>query len=570
MSPPDYPPARRETIRTPGPIGYTAAKTIGGHALLGLMQNQPLLVSSILTHAARHHPEAEVVSREADGSVTRASYATVEHRARKLARALAALGVGPSDRVATLAWNSQRHLELYYAVSGMGSVIHTVNPRLAPDDIAHILNDAGSIVLCVDACFLPLVEPLRPRLTALRHLVVLPGDGPAPTGNALDYETLLASSSDDYAWPVLDEALASALCYTSGTTGRPKGVLYSHRSTLLHAYAVNMADVFGLRATDRVMPVVPMFHVNAWGLPYAAPMAGASLVMPGRQLDGPSVHDLMNTERVTFTAGVPTVWMGLLQHLRTTGGRLDTLKRLVCGGSACPAVLIDTFARDYGVAVSHAWGMTETSPLATMHAFKPSHDALTEAERTRIAYKQGRAVPGLDLRITDDAGRNLPWDGTTFGNLLVRGPWVVRRYIGADADACDPDGWFATGDVATIDPHGSMEITDRTKDIVKSGGEWISSIQLENIAVAHPDVAEAAIVAARHPKWDERPLLVVVPKPGRTLDSADLLGSYAGQVAKWWIPDEVVVVEELPHTATGKLNKLALRQQFKDYQLRTA
>ncbi|MGI4955634.1 MAG: long-chain-fatty-acid--CoA ligase [Janthinobacterium lividum] len=539
--------------------------------MLGLMQSQPLLVSSILTHAARHHAAAEVVSREADGRLVRSTYAAIEVRARKLARALQALGVQRSDRVATLAWNSQRHLELYYAVSGMGSVVHTVNPRLAPDDIAHILNDAGSIVLCADPGFAPLVQALRPRLPALRHVVFLADTADMPpqeqAGDALCYETLMAEASEDFAWPVLDENLASALCYTSGTTGRPKGVLYSHRSTLVHAYAVNLADVFGLRAVDRVMPVVPMFHVNAWGLPYAAPMVGASLVMPGRQLDGPSVHALMNAERVTFSAGVPTVWMGLLQHLRATGGTLDTLKRLVCGGSACPAVLIDTFGGDYGVEVSHAWGMTETSPLATMHAFKPEHLALPDAERARLPYKQGRAVPGLDMRIIDDQGHDLPWDGATFGNLVVRGPWVVRRYYGADQDACDPDGWFATGDVATIDPSGSMEITDRTKDIVKSGGEWISSIQLENIAVGHPDVAEAAIVAAKHEKWDERPLLIVVAKPGREIDKPALLASYAGQVAKWWIPDEVVVVEELPHTATGKLNKLALRQQFKDFRL---
>ena len=539
-----------------------------GNAMLGLMQRQPLLVSNIITHAARHHATAEVVSREPDGSIVRATYATVERRARQLARALQSLGVGASDRVATLAWNSQRHLELYYAVSGMGSVVHTVNPRLAPDDIAHILNDAGSVVLCTDPGFAPLVQTLRPLVPALRHVVVLADEAGMPDlAGALCYETIVGAAPDAFDWPRLDEDLASALCYTSGTTGRPKGVLYSHRSTLLHAYAVNLADVFGLRATDRVMPVVPMFHVNAWGIPYAAPMAGASLVMPGRQLDGPSVLALLNDERVTLTAGVPTVWMGLLQHLRTSGGKLDTLQRLVCGGSACPAVIIDTFRDTYGVQVQHAWGMSETSPLATMYADKPGYADLPEAEQARLPYKQGRAVPGIDMKIVGDQGQDLPWDGTTFGNLLVRGPWVTQRYLGADADACDADGWFPTGDVATIDRHGTMEITDRTKDIVKSGGEWISSIQLENIAVGHPDVAEAAIVAARHPKWDERPLLVVTAKPGRTIDPAALLAIYPGQVAKWWIPDEVVVVEELPHTATGKLNKLALRQQFREFRL---
>ena len=541
--------------------------------MLGLMQTQPLLVSSILTHAARHHPTSEVVSRTTDGGIHRSTYKQVEHRARQLAQALRALGVGASDRVATLAWNGHRHLELYYAVSGMGAVVHTVNPRLSPDDIAHILNDAGSTILCADTSFTALLAAVAPHVPGVRAVVMLaeaegmPAVELAPGQDLLCYEDLLAAQDGDFGWPRLDEASASALCYTSGTTGRPKGVLYSHRSTLIHAYAVNMADVFGLRAVDRVMPVVPMFHVNAWGIPYAAPMAGASLVMPGRHLDGPSVASLMNQERVTMSAGVPTVWMGLLQHLRATGGKLDTLKRLVCGGSACPAMLIDVFEREYGVQVDHAWGMTETSPLGTYYAPKPEFAALSAAEGKRLQYKQGRAVPGLDMRIVDDAGQELPWDGTTYGNLQVRGPWVVRRYMGADTDACDAEGWFATGDVATIDPHGMMEITDRTKDIVKSGGEWISSIQLENIAVGHPDVAEAAIVAARHPKWDERPLLIVVAEPGRTVDPAALLALYAGQVAKWWTPDEVVVVDSLPHTATGKLNKLALRQQFRDFKL---
>ena len=544
--------------------------------MLGLMQTQPLLISSIITHAAHHHQRAEIVSRKLDGSLHRTNYREIEQRCRRLARALEALGIERHNRVATLAWNGYRHLELYYGVSGMGSVIHTVNPRLSPDDVAWIIRDAGSVVLFAELSFCELLETIAPQIPEVRAIVLMadraemPAVTLAPGQTLLCYEDILVAAADDFAWPVLDENLASGLCYTSGTTGRPKGVLYTHRSTLIHAYALNAADVFGLRSVDRVLPIVPMFHVNAWGLPYAVPLAGSSLVMPGRHLDGASVADLMNRERVTFSAGVPTVWMGLLAHLRKTGEQLITLKRLVTGGSACPPSLADAFEQEYGVSVIHAWGMTETSPLGTIFAPFPGFEALPNAERRALMLKQGRPVPGLQIRIVDDQGAPLPWDGQTFGNLEVRGPWVVQRYFNGEAEAAGLEGWFATGDVATIDADGFLEITDRTKDVVKSGGEWISSIQLENIAVSHPDVAEAAVVAARHPRWDERPLLIVVAKPDRTVDPASLLAIYDGQVAKWWIPDEVVVVDELPHTATGKLNKLALRQRFRDFQLASA
>ena len=544
--------------------------------MLGLMQTQPLLISSIITHAARHHARAEIVSRLVDGRVHRTSYPEIERRSRRLVRALQELGVARHDRVATLAWNSYRHLELYYAASGMGSIIHTVNPRLSPEDIVYILRDAGSVVLFADLSFVALLEKIAPEIPDVRAVVLLadPAEMPsvklAPGKTLHCYEDLLDAADEDFEWPVLDENLASSLCYTSGTTGRPKGVLYTHRSTLLHAYALSAADVFGLRAIDRVLPVVPMFHVNGWGVPYCAPLAGASLVLPGRHLDGPSLYQLLQDERVTFTAGVPTVWMGLLQYLRSTGSKLDYLQRLVTGGSACPPVIAESFEKDYGVRVIHAWGMSETSPLGTIFAPLAGFDDLPAAEQARLKLKQGRTVPGLQMRIVDDQRQELPWDGVTFGNLEVRGPWVLRRYFNAPEDSACAQGWFGTGDVATIDADGYLEITDRTKDVVKSGGEWISSIQLENIAVSHPDVAEAAVVAAKHPRWDERPLLIVVPKPGRTIDKMDLLSMYTGKVAKWWIPDEVVVVEELPHTATGKLNKLALRQQFRGFVLASA
>ncbi len=541
--------------------------------MFGLMQPQPLLLSSIITHAARHHGGGEVISKLTDGSLHRSTYAEVERRARRLACALQSVGVQPGDRIATLAWNGYRHLELFYAICGMGAICHTVNPRLAPDDIALIMHDAGDCVLFVDVDFAGLIADLVPRVPTLRAVVAMCGDKqlpdlPLPAGVRLSaYEALMVDAKEGYAWPSFDENTASVLCYTSGTTGRPKGVLYSHRSALLHAYATNMADVFGLRATDRVLGAASMYHATGWAVPYCAPMVGAALVLPGRHLDGASLVQMLNEERVTFSLGVPTIWLGLLQHLRTSGERLRTLKRLVIGGSACPQLLIEALG-EYGVEVQHAWGMTETSPVVTYNTPVPATAHLPSQDAMRLRLKQGRAVCGTDIRIVDGAGNELPWDGIAFGDLQARGHWVCRAYLNRGEDgAADAEGWFNTGDVATIDPHGYAEMVDRSKDVIKSGGEWISSIQLENVAVSHPDVTEAAIIAARHPKWMERPLLLVVPRAGCTLDPLSVLALYDGAVAKWWLPDDVVVVDELPHTATGKINKLALRARYADHLL---
>ena len=536
--------------------------------MLGLMQTRPLMISSIIRHAARNHASTEIVSKTVEGTIHRSNYAETERRMRRLARALQRLGIKPGDRVGTLAWNGFRHLEAYYAAPGMGALYHTINPRLGVEDIAYIIEDAGDAVLLADTSFVPLLETLAPRI-AVRHVVMMtdaaamPEVRLAPGMQLHCYETLLAEAGEDYAWPEFDELTAAGLCYTSGTTGRPKGVLYSHRSTVLHAYAICLPDVFGLRASDRVMPVVPMFHVNAWGTPFAAPLVGATLILPGRHLDGASLTTLMNDERVTVSAGVPTIWLGLLAHLRATGMALETVKSLVIGGSACPPMLIEAFGREYGIRVDHAWGMTEMSPLGTYNAAKAGEAEMPPAAVAARRENQGRGIYGVEMKITDDSGAELPWDGIAFGNLQVRGHWVCDRYFGPNASGgADAEGWFATGDVATIDPDGFMSITDRSKDVIKSGGEWISSITLENIAVAHPDVAEAAIIAAHHPKWDERPLLLVIAKAGRTIDADALLASYDGHVPKWWLPDAVLSVTELPHTATGKLNKLALRQQY--------
>ncbi|MCA3212493.1 MAG: fatty-acid--CoA ligase [Burkholderiaceae bacterium] len=541
----------------------------------GLMMQAPLAIASLIQHADRFHPDVEIVSRRVEGDIHRTTYRQAHRRARQLANALAALGVGRSDRVGTLAWNGYRHFELYFAVSGSGAVLHTLNPRLHPEQIAWIINHAGDRVLCFDLTFLPIVEAIAAHCPGVEHWVAMIDRERMPAAAKVPlhcYEALIDGQTDRLAWPQFDENLASSMCYTSGTTGNPKGVLYSHRSTLLHSYAAALPDALNLSSRDTILPVVPMFHVNAWGLPYVAPMVGAKLVFPGGQLDGKSLYELFESERVTVSAGVPTVWQGLLAHVESAGLRFSTMNRTVIGGSACPPAMLRLFQEKYGVQVLHAWGMTEMSPLGTVASLKAKHLGQSAEERLPVQYKQGRPIFGVDMKIVGDDGQDLPWDGKAFGDLWVRGPWVVREYFkGEGGDPLQHDaagtGWFPTGDVATIDADGYMQITDRSKDVIKSGGEWISSIEIENIAVSHPAVAMAACIAIKHPKWDERPLLVVVRKPDAQLSAEEMLRHYEGKLAKWQIPDAVAFVESIPLGATGKMLKARLREQFKDYRL---
>ena len=539
--------------------------------MLGLMQEHPLLVSSILRHAARHHTGARIVSVDAAGLATRSDWPGLERSARRLAQALARLGAKPGDRVATMSWNSRAHLEVYYAVSGMGAVLHTVNPRLFADQIAYILEDAADVVLFVDPAVLPALLAVAGRLPASLRAVVLMDAAPTPDlpVPVLDQATLIAAEDGEYAWPVLDERAASSLCYTSGTTGMPKGVLYSHRSTVLHAMSAIQADVFALSARDVAMPVVPMFHVNAWSIPYASAMAGASLVLPGPKLDPASLHHLFEGERVTFSAGVPTIWTLLLAWLRTDATRkFSTPPRLVVGGTALPVAITRGFQREYGIPILHAWGMTELSPLGSLNARKAETADWDEERWLAYSRKQGRPPFGVDFRVLDAAGQPIAQDGVAFGELEVRGPWVAGAYFNhPDDPSFSADGWFATGDMVTVDALGTIEVVDRAKDVIKSGGEWISSITLENLALAHPDVALAAAIGVHHAKWDERPLLLVVRKPGTEPTPEDILAVLEGKVAKWWMPDRVEFVESLPMTATGKLWKAELKRQFKDYTL---
>jgi 3-(methylthio)propionyl---CoA ligase len=532
------------------------------------MKEVPLLVSSLIAHAARYFGTAEIVSRRIEGDVHRYTYRDCEQRAKQLAQGLIALGVTPGERVATLAWTGYRHLETYYGTTGFGAVCHTINPRLFPEQIAFIINHASDRYVLFDITFAPLVDQLAPQCPQVRGWIALTDDAHLPDMRTpvTSYEALLAPHNGAYDWPRFDEQSASYLCYTSGTTGHPKGALYTHRSTVLHAFGASLPDAMALSSRDSVLPVVPMFHVNAWGIPHAGPLTGARLVLPGKDLDGKSLYELMEAEGVTYSAGVPTVWLGLLAYLKQTGAKFSTLQRTVIGGSACPPAMLRIFEDDYGVEVIHAWGMTEMSPLGTLARLSWQESRRPPDEQRRLREKQGRAMYGVDMKIVGDDGRELPWDGSAFGDLHVRGPWVINRYFRHDESPL-VDGWFPTGDVATIDPDGFLQLTDRSKDVIKSGGEWISSIELENIAIAHPAVAEAACIAVSHPRWNERPLLVVVKRAGMPLTREELLAFYDGKVVKWWIPDDVAFVDELPHTATGKLQKLKLRELFREHVL---
>jgi fatty-acyl-CoA synthase len=541
--------------------------------MLGLMQDWPLLCHRIIDHAALNHAERPVISRSIEGPIHHTNYGEIRARALRVAQRLDRDGIRLGDRVATLAWNTWRHLESWYGILGIGAIYHTVNPRLFPEQIVWIINHAEDRVIMTDLTFLPLLEKIADRLTTIERVIVYTDAAhmpPTSLRNAVAYEEWLKEADGDFAWKEFDENTAAGMCYTSGTTGNPKGVLYSHRSNVLHTMMSLQTEVFGLTSLDVTLPIVPMFHANSWGLAFSAPSVGSTMVLPGAKLDGASVYEMLNEYKVTCTGAVPTVWLLLLQYLEKTGGKLPYLKRVIIGGSACPRAMIKTFEEDYGVHVFHAWGMTEMSPLGSVGSLTPEYADLPIEGRLDIKQKQGRSPFGVDWKITDDAGKALPWDGKTFGRLKVRGPAVAKAYFKVDDPILDADGFFDTGDVATIDRHGYMQITDRSKDVIKSGGEWISSIDLENLAVGHPKVAEAAVIGVPHPKWAERPLLVVVLKEGQTATKQELLRFLEGKIADWWMPDDVVFVSAIPHTATGKIQKMTLREQFKDYVLPTA
>ena len=544
----------------------------GDPNMRGLMQGDHLLISSLIEFANKNHGDSEIISRRVEGDIHRSNWASVYARSKQVAQALDAWKIGAGTRIATLAWNGYRHLELYYGVSGSERVLHTLNPRLLPDQIAWIVGHAHDEVVCFELTFLPIVKAIHAHCPSVKHWVVLCDESALPKETGLppllSYEAWIKPfEGQHYTWPLFDENTASSMCYTSGTTGHPKAALYSHRSTVLHAFATCQVDVFGISARDSILPVVPMFHVNAWGLPYASAMAGAKLVFPGPGLDGKSVYELMEHEGVTFAAGVPTVWQMLLNYMAPLGVKFSSLQRTIIGGSACPPAMIHAFQEDYGVEVLHAWGMTEMSPLGTVCTLKNKHLKLSKDEQMKIRLKQGRALYGVDLKIVGDSGDPLPHDGAAFGDLYVKGPWVIENYYKNEQGSPLVDGWFPTGDVATIDPDGFIQITDRSKDVIKSGGEWISSIEIENIAMAHPSVMMAACIGMAHPKWDERPVVVVVLRPEKTLTKDELIAFYEGKIAKWQTPDDVVFVDAIPLGATGKMLKTRLREQLKGYSL---
>jgi fatty-acyl-CoA synthase len=542
--------------------------------MLGAMQNWPLTVDKILDHAKAWHGDREVVSRSVEGPIVRTTYGQIHERAKRLSNALKGLGVQPGDRVATLAWNTGRHIETWYGIMGIGAVCHTLNPRLFAEQLAYIINHAEDRIIFTDLTFAPILKGLAGKIPTVKHIVVLTdtdGMKGCDLSGALCYETLVEQESSDCAWGDFDENTPAGLCYTSGTTGNPKGVLYTHRSNFLHTIVTMGRDVMGLAATDVVLPVVPMFHANAWGLALSCPAAGSKLVMPGQKLDGASVHELLESESVTFSAAVPTVWQMLLAHLRETKGQLTTLKRVVIGGSAVPEAIVRGFRDEYGVDVTHAWGMTEMSPLGTIAAPTAGIAALDDEGQLKSKLKQGRPPVGVEMKLTDDAGQRLPHDGTTFGRLKVKGPFIVGQYFKGDGgEILDEEGFFDTGDVATIDDQGFMQITDRAKDVIKSGGEWISSIEIENIAMGHPKAAIAAVIGAAHPKWDERPVLLVKLRDGVQAEGGEFLSFLDGKIAKWWMPDDVVFVDDIPLGATGKIDKKLIRERMKDYVLPTA
>jgi fatty-acyl-CoA synthase len=542
--------------------------------MLGLMQDWPLLCHRIIDHAALQHGAREVVSRSVEGPLHRTNYREVRARAKKVAQRLSKDGITLGDRVATLAWNTWRHLESWYGITGIGAVYHTINPRLFPDQISYIVNHAEDRLMFLDITFVPLMEKLQDQLTTIERFVVLTDAAHMPKTalrNAVPYEEWIGEVDGDFEWISFDEKTAAGMCYTSGTTGNPKGVLYSHRSNVLHSMMAIAPDAFDLSVRDTIMPVVPFFHANGWSIAFSAPTAGCKLVLPGPKLDGVSIYDLLEGEGVTMTAAVPTIWLMLLAHMEANDLKLSTLRRVLIGGSACPPAMIQKFEENYGVEVAHAWGMTEMSPIGSICAIKPDYGKLDRQGLSDVKVKQGSAPFTVEMRIVDDAGKELPWDGKTFGRLMVRGACVTRQYFkGEGGEILDADGFFDTGDVATIDPFGNMQITDRAKDVIKSGGEWISTIEIENLAVGHPKVAEAAVIGIRHPKWDERPLLVIVLKKDQQATKDEMLAFLQGKIAKWWMPDDVAFVDEIPHTATGKIQKMALRDQFKDYAFATA